>query len=244
MRLKLTFRPLGNKRLELDYYDYLSRLLQKFLNDVSMDSCCKIHNDEYQSENMKFNLLTFSELFCPNYDIDDYEIIVNSNVQWYISSPVKELVLDFTDHLIKNKIMKVGEAELEFVSLQHVKSLPINSSARFRCLSPICIDMPKIHGIKDYLLIDNENFKKQIKNNLVRKYYFLNNTLPENMNLDIDILNFEECSEGKCIYIKNDIVRCYMPVFEVKGSRDLINIGYEAGFGSHNGMGLGMVETC
>ncbi|RLF61115.1 MAG: CRISPR-associated endoribonuclease Cas6, partial [Thermoplasmata archaeon] len=50
-------------------------------------------------------------------------------------------------------------------------------------------------------------------------------------------------AKAKRIKIKDTFHRCVEMVFEASGSKELLTIGYQAGFGERNSMGFGMVKV-
>jgi len=49
--------------------------------------------------------------------------------------------------------------------------------------------------------------------------------------------------KAKRIKLKDTFHRCSEMVFIAEGSRELLEVGYRAGFGSKNSMGFGMVKV-
>jgi CRISPR-associated endoribonuclease Cas6 len=119
----------------------------------------------------------------------------------------------------------------------------------FRALSPIT-EMTNVEGVKHGRFLDlSEDWSDIIRRNLLHKYNALHGKKPEDDRLhwtwDREYIAAAE-HRGKRLSTLTDIhgikVRGWLAPFTVEGSRELIELGYEAGFGSRNSMGHGMAE--
>lgn len=245
MRLKVTLKPLEDKFIDMNYNYYLTSIIYKLLNKSNAEFANILHNQGYSVGDKKFKLFTYSMLNCSKYKIDGSLIQFQDKITWYISSPVNNFVLYFAQSLLDENKIKIGEAEFLVLNVEVLKSLEIRNNMMLKCLSPIVVNTGMvIQGeFKQYYLSpENEKFVENIKNNLLRKYFAFTHKLPADLSFEMKIINIDKCLKGKRISIKDSFVKGYTPIFEVKGSEELIKIGYECGFGSKNSMGLGMVE--
>ncbi|WP_457548429.1 CRISPR-associated endoribonuclease Cas6, partial [Archaeoglobus sp.] len=86
---------------------------------------------------------------------------------------------------------------------------------------------------------DDPKFYENLRRNLIRKFVALNGELPSNCELEVKPLRVKP----KRIRVKNTYHRCVEMVFLAKGSKELLELGYKAGFGERNSMGFGMVKV-
>lgn len=139
------------------------------------------------------------------------------------------------------------------------------SSMRFTCLSPITIsstprpDLNPLHDINDssslnvyrglkchYLRPWEPGFSDAIKNNLVKKYKLVYGKdiadADFKVTIDTAYMNKKDGRITKNINFKGTNIIGFMAPFEVAGNPELIETGYEAGFGEKGSMGFGMVK--
>lgn len=246
MRIKITLKPEKEKNMNINYNYYLSSLCYKFLNKSNRDFAAMLHEEGFEAGEKRFKLFTFSQLLCKKVHIEGTYITFNADVIWFVSSPLSEFILYFAQTIMLEESIEIGGVNFEVANVELLKPAEIKNNMKFKCLSPIAVNtgcMVDGEFKQYYLSVDNEKFKDNIKNNLIKKYYAFNKRLPKDLNLDMRILNIHECLKGKRINVKNSFIKGYMPVFEISGSPELIEIGYEAGYGSKNSMGCGMVEV-
>ncbi len=85
----------------------------------------------------------------------------------------------------------------------------------------------------------DSKFYEVILQNLIKKYVLFHKKTPENLDFYMKPLNVK----AKRIRLKDTFHRCVEMVFLAEGSRELMEVGYKAGFGSKNSMGFGMVKV-
>lgn len=142
--------------------------------------------------------------------------------------------------------------------IEHVETLPtpvFGTTENFRCLSPILVrseseDRKQIS--LDYLNPDQRlKFISNIKKNLVRKYeaFYKQNFQGINafdFSFDPEYIAKKNGKISKLITIPkgehNIKLRGFYAPFTIKTDPKLIEMGYSAGFGVNNAMGLGCVE--
>jgi CRISPR-associated endoribonuclease Cas6 len=97
-----------------------------------------------------------------------------------------------------------------------------------------------------YLRPWEEGFSEAIKNNLIKKYRLIYGKDINDAHFEIKIdpvyMNKRAGKIIKNINFKDTNIIGFMAPFEVRGSPELIEVGYEAGFGEKGSMGFGMVK--
>ncbi|MDP2842634.1 MAG: CRISPR-associated endoribonuclease Cas6 [Acetobacterium sp.] len=144
--------------------------------------------------------------------------------------------------------------------IERVETLPrpeFKGMMKFTCLSPVTVS--KVAGLNDlsglnssngltchYLRPWEDGFTEAIKNNLIKKYTLVYEKDIEDsdfaIKIDTDYMNRKSGKITKNINFKGTNIIGFMSPFEVAGSPELIEIGYEAGFGEKGSMGFGMVK--
>jgi len=258
LRVKFTFLPISRKAaLPINYNYFLTSLIYKFIGNSSRDYSAFLHDEGYRLGESKkgFKLFTFSTLRGGKYRADHGEIVFQSgHVRWEISSPVN----DFIQHLIEGAFAKgreiiIGQEEVEVRFLiESIETLPrpeFKGTMRFTCLSPITVSqsVSTPAGMKcHYLRPWEDGFSEAIRNNLAKKYRLVNgNEIGDSdfrIKIDTEYMNKRSGKITKKISFKGTDIIGFMAPFDVIGSPELIEIGYEAGFGEKGSMGFGMAK--
>jgi CRISPR-associated endoribonuclease Cas6 len=118
----------------------------------------------------------------------------------------------------------------------------------FRALSPMTETIRAGEQHPSFLSLADD-WSEIMQRNLLRKYEVLFGRQPDDTRLtfswDKDYIASAE-RRGKRLSVLRDIrgtkIRGWLAPFVVEGSRELIELGYEAGFGARNSMGFGMGE--
>jgi len=167
---------------------------------------------------------------------------VKGNVYFEFSSPKKNIVVALVNGLLEKGEVEIADAEFILSSIEVLKEKEIKGNETFATLSPISVTTAKKEdgGLKIVdLYPDEPKFYENLRNNLIKKYRLLYGKEPENEELDIKVIK----AKPKRIKIKNTYHRCVEMVFKARGSRELLEMGYKAGFGERNSMGFGMVKV-
>jgi len=97
-----------------------------------------------------------------------------------------------------------------------------------------------------YLRPWEEGFSEAVRNNLVKKFKIVHggdiNDSDFGIKIDTEYMNKKSGKITKNINFKDTNIIGFLAPFEVTGSPELIEIGYEAGFGEKGSMGFGMVK--
>ena len=113
-----------------------------------------------------------------------------------------------------------------------------------RTLSPIYVKTKRITKegkLKETdLYPTNGKFHENLHQNLVEKYKAYYGKKPKNDHFEIVEIHTHKEKRNK---IKGDYRRCTEMIFDIQGSKELLQFGYEVGFGEKNAMGFGCVEV-
>lgn len=250
MRVLLTLHSNRTRAsLPLNYNHAVSALIYNTLAESSEDYATRLHDVGFVSDKRTFKLFTFSRLNFKRSRISrDRIILEDPQVSLHISSPVEDFIKHLVEGLFKRELFHINGAEF---SLQQAETLPqpvFNETNKFRALSPITEAVREANNEVRFLSVE-EDWSEIIKRNLTRKYQALTGGTPENANLkwtwDKDYLDYMKQRGRRAsalIDINNIKIRGWLAPFTIEGSRDLIELGYECGFGARNSMGFGMVE--
>ena len=234
MRLKIEFNVLENT-LNVNYNYLIASFIYKCIQRANPEMSLELHKPNC------FKFFTFSRIDIPNkrFEIVGDKLVIKSNrVNLYFSTPKVEIAESFVEGLLKKPEVKIGSAEFVVSSVKVLKEYEIGNKVRFATLSPISVTTVKDGRIYD-LYPKDAKFYENLRMNLVKKFITLYGKIPKNHDLKIKPLKVKP----KRIKVKNTFHRCVEMVFDAEGSKELLEIGYKAGFGERNSMGFGMVKV-
>ncbi|PLV58063.1 CRISPR-associated endoribonuclease Cas6 [Thermotoga sp. KOL6] len=243
MRIKITFL-VPECRIPINYNYFLSSFIYSKIASQNEHFASFLHKFGYGK---RFKFFTFSQLFFEHKEVEGTCIhVFPGKGWWFIASPLVDFVRYLFSALMENPIVRLGSSEFIVQKVEVEKRLPDLEEYQFVMISPLVLSVPEDkYGklVHTYLTPEDERFYEVFKKNLVRKYEIFYGETPKG---DIEIIPDWDYihSKGKItkrIKIKNSFVRAVVFPFKVKGTKKLIEIGYEAGFGEKNSMGFGMV---
>lgn len=194
------------------------------------------------------------------------------NIQWQISSPVDAFIQHLIAGVFTaGQEIKVGpEGTESSLLIERVETQPkpsFKETMRFTCLSPITVS--KVVGLNNtdgsnssrgsnnwngsngslkchYIRPWEEGFSDAIRNNLIKKYELLKGSKIDDseftVRIDGNYMNKKAGKIMKNIKFKGTNIIGFLAPFKITGNPELIEIGYETGFGEKGSMGFGMVK--
>jgi len=244
MRIKITLEEINQKDIILPiHYNYL---IQSFIyNNISRELADFLHNKGFEHGKRKFKMFVFSRVFSEKIKIHEDKIKFGNKVYFFISSPLKEFLSQFAEHLIKRSEFKIFNNNL---ILREVFVLPIiepESKIKIKMLSPLTVYSTFLKNKKKktyYYSPYEKEFEVLIKENLKKKY---ESFYKEKRNFDFKIkpLRVNKNSEKIIIY-KGTVIKGWLGTYEIESEKDIIKFAYDTGLGSKNSQGFGMFEIC
>ncbi|WP_350343490.1 CRISPR-associated endoribonuclease Cas6 [Proteinivorax tanatarense] len=237
MRLEVIFRCSKGTAIDFNYNHYLSNIITEATEKVAADY------DQKKSQ----SLHTFSQLYLKDYSISNGKMISGSEqIQWYISSPDKIFLETIVKGLTISNYVYIGNSLLEFSQARLLEHPQFYDEMDFTCMSPITIAHAAGGGKEQYSSIDGDFFGENLRQDLVRKHYIIHERFPKNENLsfyfDTNYMK-KKSRPSRLINYDGKKIMGYMVPFKVIGSKELIEVGYHAGFGNKNDHGFGMVKV-
>ena len=245
MKIKITIEPLKDKKILLPlHYNYL---LQGFIyKNLQRQIAEKVHNEGFIYEKRSFRLFTFSRLFGKFENAGDKLIFKNSCVL-YIASPVTKILESFATSLAKKGHIKIGNNNLQVTSIEVLFSRKYESPVYVKTLSPITVYSTLLtkEGKKKtyYYTPFEEEFSKQIRDNLIKKYAVLCGK-DGTSNLDFYIIPVKVSKKNEhIIFYKDTVVKAWSGIYKIGGANELLEIAFDCGIGAKNSQGFGMIEV-
>jgi len=268
MRLKINFRLLHkNQLLPLNYQYPLSAWIYQVLNRADKEFTNMLHEYGYKIESGKtFKLFTFSKL---NFPKKTWKIVPKSDRMkiWshsaflIISFQLPEQTEKFVTGLFKKQKVFIGDKisgiDMEVESIEALKDVKIGGygdvriggceNVRIVAKTAIVLGI-NVEGEKNeqYVLPIHDDYSRVFLQNLADKYIATGKSP-----IDVNCMNFKITK----LYPKSNLqtIKAYTPAqtkvkgyyyeFELTASKDVIEVGLNAGFGSMNALGFGFCEV-
>jgi CRISPR-associated endoribonuclease Cas6 len=121
-------------------------------------------------------------------------------------------------------------------------------TTEFTCLAPIIAAVAREDRTTAYLRPTDPEFSEAVRANLLWKHRVLYNADPEDCSLAMEfspryLADPRTRGGTKLVNFKGISMVGAMAPFRLTGSKELMRVGYECGFGGKNGIGCGMAEV-
>jgi CRISPR-associated endoribonuclease Cas6 len=258
MRIRLTLEPINqNTSISFNYHYAFSSMIYNALRRSSAEYADFLHNQGYQSGQKRFKHFTFSRPWIEKQQIRNGRIyIVSGPILWQISSPIDDFLNNIVNGLFAERIITLSDDhstnQFQLRQIETLAPPEYQETMSFTCLAPLMVSIKDERDgqpHKHYVRPDDDSFAELIKRNLLEKYRVLYDCEPQNGDFefafDWDFINRRGGVEriSKLIKYKDINIRGFVAPFKVKGSAELIKLGYECGFGGANSQGFGMAAS-
>ncbi len=264
MRLKFELRIEGDSFLPVNYNYFLSSAIYNLLQFGKPEFSKFLHDKGFRLENKSYKLFTFALQFEKFALQGDKLELLSPNATLFVSSP---LIDDFLKSMVigafrrKSFTLKINEQEFLFdvIQIEKTPQPEFKEEMKFTMLTPMVLSTKEKDSTKnsqyyirfsDDINLINKIFNNNLKNKfklIKRREYdgedlifewdrnYINRALSKNKRITKKISIFS----GNNVI---DVIGNLAP-FRLRGNPELIEIGYEAGFGEKNSMGFGMVKA-
>jgi len=238
-------------RLPINYNYHLTSLIYGLLERSSKDYSTFLHDEGYRVGAQRFKLFTYSQLHFERFELEPPEIVsLRGRMEWQISSPVSEFVEHLAQGLLSQGQVQIGGVALQIERIGTLAPPPFLERMKFTCLSPLVVSRAVDQDGKlmaRYYRHDEPGFSEAVRANLLRKHQLIDGETLSSSDLTITFDESYIRKRGGQVYklidFKGTKIKGIFCPFVAEGSRELIKVGYEAGFGEKNSMGFGMVES-
>ncbi len=251
MRVKLTLMAASQRStLPMNYNHAVASLIYRTLGNASEEFASRLHDEGFKADRRSFKLFTFSRLWIKRSRVMGDRLLLESpEVSLQVSSPVGDFIEHFVSGLFQCEAFNIAGARFELAGAETLPMPEFSERMSFRALSPITESVRDEQNRVRYLNLDDD-WSEFIHRNLTRKYEALYGRviLGTSLRWEWDrVYIAEQARRNKrpsvLIEVSEGIkVRGWLAPFTVEGSKELIELGYEAGFGKSNAMGFGMAE--
>lgn len=244
MKETITFQSIDKKEeitLPINYNHMVQAMIY---NQLDKEVSEFLHEEGFRKEKRIYKLFTFSRLKGSyNLDRKNGQIKFNGPIKLIISSPYSDFSSSVGNSILSNRTIRLGSNELEVKELAVEREIVNNDEIKIETMSPITAysTLFRKDGKKFtyYFNPQEKEFSEIISNNLKNKYKaFYMKEPPE------EIVEVESIDKSKMSIInyKGFIIKGYMGKFYMRGPRELLQMGVEAGIGGKNSQGLGCIK--
>ena len=205
-----------------------------------------VHDVGFPVENRSLKLFAFSRLLG-KYRANRETLTFHLPLTLVIASPLKMMIQEFTNSIISRSEFRLGP-ELLSLSKISMDSTELKSARiRVHTLSPLSTHSTLTKGDGSsytvYYHPREREFSQYVTQNLLRKYRaiygepWLSQSAP-----DIHIQPRHD-PKMNIVYYKDTVIKGYSGTFDISGPVELLQTGWDAGFGDRNSQGFGLVDV-
>ena len=235
----------GKMQLPLAYNSLIQGVIYHNLEKPLAD---RIHDEGTPLGKRHFRLFTFSNLLG-RYQITGKRIEFSGPVKLHIGSVHEELLQSLAEHLLKPPRIQLGDSSCAIRSIE-VETLPkLSGPVKVRALSPITTysTLTTADGRKKtyYYSPFESDWEKQILANLRRKAQALGWGEAQLVGLEgarIRPVRVDKRNQRIMRY-RDTVIKAWTGVYELDLPQPFFLLAYDAGLGSKNPQGFGMVEA-
>jgi len=251
MKIKIELTSPKKIVLPRGFNEYIQAFIYSHLE---IDKAKWLHDFGFEYEKRKFKLFVFSSILEKGYYNNQSKLFTfNSPISFYLSSPVTWILEQTAQKLMQSEKVQLGKNELNISSIAVLKQPIIsNEIIKIKVISPIEVHSTffvKNHEGKDikkthYYTPFEPEFRQMINSNLQKKWTALNK---KDCPYSIDIRPlFRDSKYEKIRYFgtkeKKTVIKGWQYYFEIKALPEFLTFALDAGLGSRNSQGFGMIE--
>lgn len=251
MRVRLTFSTDGpsDLKIPLNYNVWLVSAIYRWLGLSSRDYADFLHSEGYRLDGRPYKLFCFSQLFLRDREIHgDFVFSSHGGFSWLLSSAKTEFTTHLTQGIERDPGINLAGHRSVVRNIEDVIEPELRPPVKFTCLSPITASIWDEESEANPIryLTPGEEFTEAVASNLRRKFVLVNGHAPDeerfSMTFDQHYMARRR-SVTKLLDFKGIKVRGVLCPFVAEGSSELMQVGYQCGFGEKNSTGFGMVEA-
>ncbi|MBT9252208.1 MAG: CRISPR-associated endoribonuclease Cas6 [Brockia lithotrophica] len=202
----------------------------------------QLHERGFAVEGHRYKMFTFSLLFPQRALRREEGLEMVPPIRWWVSSPLIGLLEGVALTLLMEGAAILDKTRLVVEKVVVEKTPELSGRRTFKTMSPIVVSTGIRRGEKlvhRFLSPDDPDFWRILEANLRRKAQALGREIPP------DPLTFKPMGEwrSRLYEVQGTKVRGFEGKFWAEGNKELLCIGYEAGFGERNAQGFGMVRV-
>lgn len=220
-----------NHILQAFFYKNMDATLSKFLHDIG-----------FPYGKRRFKLFTFSKVIGKQVAKVKKKglIIFEPEITLYFASPLMDIVSSTAKVFLKKENLFLGKNRMSLESVEVLKP-KVQEEIIVKCLSPITVYRTP-HGDKRFIYLNpwEEEFYELLRKNLIKKYELIYGKAYKGK-LEIAPVKVKKNYKKKIVF-KGTLIEAWEGYYKINGEEEIVRIALEAGLGSKNSAGFGMVE--
>lgn len=252
MRLKLKIDHLPNRKIPINYQYLISSWIYQTLYKEDSAFADWLHEHGYQLNGKKYKHFCFSMLNPKLFKIhpkDKVFELVEGPTDLILSFNIDKAGKDIIKGLFKANMMQLQSGERFNIlgminNIELIKPPHFTNEMKLRAKTPICISVGNEENSHvTYLHPEDDRFSIAFGNHLVNK---ANAYLGEEKYTEeqVEFQLISKKVKSKLWTIKGIEIKGYLFDFKINAPKELIEIGYYAGFGVQNAaLGMGFCEV-
>ena len=248
MRISLELEPAnGILTLPIHYNHLVQAMIYRSLDEALAEW---LHDKGYSYGKRRFKLFTFSRLLARarQYDPATKTLEIRGQFALKVSSPDAEFLESLVLHLVKKREIRLNGTACHIIATEVEKPVEATGPVAVRALSPIVVysTLRDATGRKKtyYYNPREREFQERILENLKRKWAaFHKGEEPPPMEAAyIKPLKVSKRNEAIVLF-KGTVIKGWTGIYELYLPEPYFSLAYDAGLGSKNSQGFGMVEV-
>lgn len=247
MRARITLESSQPIKLGMNYHQQMQGLVYRVMDDDEIKGF--IHNSGFSFGKRNFKAFNYSRILGDSYfNKEQSNIIFNSPIHFYFSSPRKDIMRSFVNGLMQQSEILLGNNMLllKEIGFEQTPEFAggIGESYFIRMLSPVTIYstlFDKEGNKKTYYYAPTEReFSEKIRLNLINKAQAFYGKDWTSMPFSMESIGTLKSWQQKILNYKGYIIKGWVGDFKLSGHQSMLKLSWEAGLGGKSSQGLGM----
>lgn len=237
-----------------EHYNYI---VQSYLYaSLSTALASRLHDEGWEFGKRRFKMFVFSQLSAGKIQRQMRSsdapgtapaplVRVSSPCWFFVSSPEEQILQELAQSLLRSGEGRLGNNAVRVTSVSLLAPLQLEPdrvhTIRVRTLSPITVYKTDEQRHTVYFSPHDAAFAAYVRENARRKFAAYMGREPNLTGFDIHSLGSDD--HAVTVIFKGTRIRGYAGRFQLSGSGELLRFLYDAGVGSKNSEGCGMIEV-
>ncbi|MCA0447989.1 MAG: CRISPR-associated endoribonuclease Cas6 [Bacteroidetes bacterium] len=235
MRIELTFISPDMVHFPRSYNSALQGLIYSILTP---EMAAFLHDEGYQHENRKFKLFTFGNVTVSPLENRKGKGLLFSFI---LSSPVNRIIENLALQFMGRGFFTLNTYTIYPEKVTISRQPVIQGKTAIRMISPMTVYKTDELKRVTYFRPDDPEFEVRISANLQKKWEILNQKIYAGPGLTFRPVRIP--GHDQLLHFgSKSFVKAWYGEYWLAGDPELIQVGYDAGLGSKNSMGLGLFE--
>lgn len=240
--MTIQFRPLAGEVILPIHYNHLIQAV--LYGHIDSELATWLHDQGYSIGGRAFKLFVFSRL-SGRFGRIGGNLVFRDRFQLDVASPIAHFAQSLGQSLLQAGSIRMDGNEAIVEHIAYADDAIVTDSIMVKALSPITVYSTlytKGAGKKTYYYSPAEaEFRQQVGMNLKKKYQAFFGIEPSS-DWQVKLTPVGIRSQDQAIVMfKGTVIKGWMGKYRLEGPKELLKMGLEAGLGSKNSQGFGMI---